>query len=77
MSSLYKPGTDNLPSGTYKEVGPRRDEIPNPRKVRIEEGDRLPPTQEKGRKWEKHHPIKFICNQASAYIFPFSPYFVI
>lgn len=53
MSNLHKPGTDNLPSGTYKEVGPRGGEVPNPRKVNIEQGDRLPPTQEKGRKWEK------------------------
>ena len=25
--SLYKPGTDNLPAGHYKEVGPRGGEV--------------------------------------------------
>lgn len=53
MSDLIKPGTDNKPPGTYKEVGPRGGQVPNPRVVKIDSGDRLPPTQEKGRKWEK------------------------
>lgn len=53
MSDLKKPGMDNQPPGTYKEVGPRGGEVPKPRKVEIGRGDRLPPTQEKGRKWEK------------------------
>ena len=50
---LYKPGTDNLPAGKYKEVGPRGGEVDKPRKIRIDAGDRLPPTQKKGNLWEK------------------------
>lgn len=53
MSDLIKPGTDNQPKGTYIEVGPRGGSVPNPRVVKIDQGDRLPPTQEPGRKWEK------------------------
>lgn len=53
MSDLIKPGTDNKPAGKYKEVGPRGGAVQNPRVVKIDQGDRLPPTQEKGRKWEK------------------------
>ena len=50
--NLYKPGTDNLPRGEYKEVGPRGGEVKGGRQVTIDPGDRLPPTQEKGRKWK-------------------------
>ncbi len=50
---LHKPGEDNRPPGEYKEVGPRGGQVPKPRQVTIDRGDRLPPTQEKGRKWEK------------------------
>ncbi len=53
MSTLYKPGEDNKPAGDYKEVGPRGGKISNPREITIQPGDRLPPTQEKGHKWEK------------------------
>lgn len=53
MSELIKPGTDNKPAGTYKEVGPRGGEVPGARTVRIDRGDRLPPTQESGHKWKK------------------------
>ncbi|WP_082687113.1 YjzC family protein [Bacillus sp. FJAT-27445] len=53
MSDLKKPGMDNQPSGKYKEVGPRGGEVHKPRIVKIDKGDRLPPTQEKGRKWKK------------------------
>lgn len=53
MSDLIKPGTDNQPAGKYKEVGPRGGKINNPRIVKIDSGDRLPPTQEKGNKWTK------------------------
>lgn len=53
MSDLKKPGTDNQPAGKYKEVGPRGGQVNNPRVVKIDPGDRLPPTQEKGRKWKK------------------------
>lgn len=53
MSELIKPGTDNQPSGDYKEVGPRGGEVSKPRTVHIDKGDRLPPTQEPGNKWKK------------------------
>ncbi len=51
---LVKPGTDNRPAGNYIERGPRGGVVPNARKVHIDKGDRLPPTQEPGRKWEKN-----------------------
>jgi hypothetical protein len=50
---LYKPGEDNRPAGKYKEVGPRGGEVHKPRNVVIDPGDRLPPTQQAGHKWEK------------------------
>lgn len=53
MSNLKKPGQDNQTPGKYKEVGPRGGEVNKPRIVKIDQGDRLPPTQEPGRKWEK------------------------
>ncbi|WP_422487130.1 YjzC family protein [Gudongella sp. DL1XJH-153] len=53
MSNLKKPGTDNQPAGKYKEVGPRGGKVSDPRVVKIDKGDRLPPTQEEGHKWEK------------------------
>ena len=52
MSNLIKPGTDNQKPGKYKEVGPQGGKVSNPRIVKIDQGDRLPPTQEKGRKWK-------------------------
>lgn len=51
--NLYKPGQDNRPAGTYVERGPRGGVVSNPRVVQIDRGDRLPPTQQKGNKWEK------------------------
>lgn len=48
---LYKPGEDNKPAGTYREVGPRGGEVSKPRNVTIDKGDRLPPTQEPNRRW--------------------------
>ena len=53
MAQPIKPGTDNQPAGKYKEVGPRGGNVKNPRVVKIDPGDRLPPTQEKGHKWKK------------------------
>lgn len=53
MSDLKKPGMDNQPPGKYVEVGPRGGQVNKPREVKIDYGDRLPPTQEKGRKWKK------------------------
>jgi hypothetical protein len=51
--SLHKPGEDNLPAGKYIEKGPRGGEVDRPRTVKIDPGDRLPPTQEKGHTWKK------------------------
>ena len=53
MSMLYKPGTDNLCQGYYIEVGPSGEELEDARKVYIDYGDRLPPTQEPGNLWKK------------------------
>ncbi len=50
---LYKPGEDNKPAGSYIEVGPRGGQVSNAREVTIDTGDRLPPTQEPGHKWQK------------------------
>lgn len=51
--TLYKPGMDNRPAGKYREVGPRGGAVSNPRTVTIGRGDRLPPTQEPGRRWAR------------------------
>lgn len=53
MPDPIKPGTDNQPQGTYKEVGPRGGQVSNARVVKIDQGDRLPPTQKPGRGWER------------------------
>ncbi|MGM8212595.1 YjzC family protein [Virgibacillus sp. W0430] len=53
IASLKKPGMDNQRPGKYKEVGPRGGKVNKPRTVKIDPGDRLPPTQEKGHKWKK------------------------
>ena len=53
MSKLIKPGTDDQKPGEYTEKGPRGGKVKNPRIVHIGKGDRLPPTQKPGRKWEK------------------------
>lgn len=51
---LQKPGEIPNRPGEYIERGPRGGQVPNPREVTIEEGDRpLPPTQEPGRTWER------------------------
>ena len=57
MTQRQKPGeTPNRP-GEYEEKGPRGGDVPNPRKVTIEEGDtKLPPTQEPDRTWERKGP---------------------
>ena len=52
-SNLYTPGQDNAPAGTYQEVGPLVGKAENSRTVRISRGDRLPPVQQSGNKWEK------------------------
>lgn len=53
LAKLIKPGTDNQPAGKYKEVGPRGGFVKNGRTVKIDQGDRLPPTQKEGNKWTK------------------------
>jgi hypothetical protein len=54
MGKLQKPGEKPVRPGEYIERGPRGGEIPSPRQVTIEPRDnKLPPTQEKNRKWER------------------------
>lgn len=53
MSRLIPPGTDNEAKGKYREVGPRGGNVPKAREVKIDQGDRLPPTQKPGNKWVK------------------------
>ena len=54
MSDLQKPGEKPNRPGEYEERGSRGGHVSKPRKVTIEPGDdRLPPTQESGRKWER------------------------
>lgn len=53
MPNLIPPGKDNEPAGKYKEVGPRGGNVPKSREVKIDQGDRLPPTQKPGNKWVK------------------------
>lgn len=50
---MKKPGTDNQKPGEYIEVGPNGGQINKPRIVKIDSGDRLPPTQDIGNKWKK------------------------
>lgn len=54
VGDLIKAGTDNQPAGKYREVGPRGGKVKNPRTVEIKAGDRLPPTQKSGSKWERN-----------------------
>ncbi|PKN47065.1 MAG: YjzC family protein [Deltaproteobacteria bacterium HGW-Deltaproteobacteria-20] len=59
MSRTQKPGEKPERPGEYRERGPREGEVPHPRQVTIEPGDdRLPPTQEPGRRWERVGPPK-------------------
>lgn len=53
MGKLYKPGDDNKPAGRYIETGPRGGAVSNPRNVRIDRGDLLPPTQKEGHRWRR------------------------
>lgn len=49
-----KPGERPARPGEYEERGPRGGQVPKPRQVTIEPGDdRMPPTQEPGRTWER------------------------
>ena len=49
----YKPGTDNVPAGNYKEIGPKGGKVPNGHGATIGPGDRLPPTSKPGNVWIK------------------------
>lgn len=52
--NTQKPGEQPKRPGRYIESGPRGGEVPNPRIIRIEPGDKpLPPTQEPGRTWRR------------------------
>jgi len=54
---LQKPGQIPVKPGEYGEKGPRGGQVPNPRVVTIEPGDKpLPPTQKPGRTWERQGP---------------------
>ena len=59
MGKLQKPGEKPNRSGEYIERGPRGGAVSRPRQVTIEPGDeKLPPTGEKNRKWERIGPEK-------------------
>ena len=59
MAELQKPGENPSRSGEYIERGARGGDVPNPRQVTIEPGDKpLPPTQKPGRTWERISPPK-------------------
>jgi len=51
LTFVFKPGEDNRPAGTYREVGPHGGEVNDPRIIQITFGERLPPTQESGNQW--------------------------
>lgn len=57
MSKTQKPGETPRRPGEYEERGPRGGQVPNPRQVTIEPGDKpLPPTQQPKRAWERTGP---------------------
>jgi len=59
MAKLQKPGERPMRPGEYIERGPLGGEVNKPRQVTSEPtDDKLPPTQEKGRKWERIGPLK-------------------
>ena len=55
MGNVIKPGTDNQRPGRYIEVGPKGGQVQDPRIVKIDKGDRLPPTQKPGNGWKKQY----------------------
>lgn len=56
---LQKPGEKPAKPGEYVEVGPQGGQVHNPHQVTIEpKDDKLPPTQEPGRKWKRIGPPK-------------------
>jgi hypothetical protein len=59
MTKLQKPGEKPNRPGEYLERGPQGGKVTKPRQVTIEpRDDTLPPTQEKGRTWERVGPPK-------------------
>jgi len=59
MSELQKPGENPSKPGEYVETGSKGGKVPNAKQVTIEQGDnKLPPTQEKNRKWKRKGPPK-------------------
>jgi hypothetical protein len=59
MGKLQKPGEEPARPEEYKERGPWGGDLPTGRQVTIEPGDdKLPPTQEPFRKWERIGPPK-------------------
>ena len=59
MAPLQKPGENPNKPGEYIERGPRGGEIPKPRTVTIEPGDKpLPPKQKPDRTLERISPPK-------------------
>ncbi len=57
MAKPQKPGEIPAKPGEYGERGPRGGQIPNPRRVTIEPGDKpLPPTQKPDRTWVREGP---------------------
>lgn len=58
MATKKKPGEIADRSGEYEERGPRGGQVDKPRTVTIDPGDKLPPTQERNRTWERVGPPK-------------------
>lgn len=59
MGVEHKPGENPSRPEEYIERGPRGGEVPNPRQVTIEPGDKpIPPTSKPGNKWERTGPPK-------------------
>ncbi len=59
MSDPQKPGEIPNRPGIHEERGPRGGQVPNPRHVNIEPGDKpLPPTRQPDRTWVRIAPPK-------------------
>ena len=59
MGKLQNPGENPARPGEYLERGPQGGKVSKARQATIEPGDKpLPPTQKKGRKWERIGPPK-------------------
>ena len=58
MAKRQKPGEIADRPVEYEERGPRGGEVRKPREVTIDPGDKLPPTREPGRTWERTGPRK-------------------